>query len=205
MTETSALSLVAGLDDPPEIAMRTVGRPLRDLEVKVVDERTGQPVPAGSPGALLLRGPSILWKYHEQPQATDEAISPDGWFTTGDLASVDDAGNVTFVGRRGDGYRVGGEMVDPVEVEAAIQSHPAVLRAAALGIPDERLGQIGYAWIEVRPDLGATEAELRAHAAGLLAPFKVPRRILVMSQLPVTPSGKVQKFRLRDSLTAMSE
>jgi fatty-acyl-CoA synthase len=205
MTETSALSLVASLDDPPEIAMRTVGRPLGDLEVKVVDETTGQPVPSGSPGALLMRGPSVLWRYHEQPQATAEAIDADGWFNTGDLASVDDAGNVTFIGRRGDSYRVGGEIVDPVEVEAAIQSHPAVLRAAALGVPDERLGQVGYAWVEVRPGSGATEAELKAHAAGLLASFKAPREIRVISELPVTPSGKVQKFRLRKSLTSGSE
>jgi fatty-acyl-CoA synthase len=202
MTETSALSLVASLDDPPEIAMRTVGRPLGDLEVKIVDETTGEQVPSGSPGALLMRGPSVLWKYHEQPEATASAIDADGWFNTGDLASVDDAGNVTFLGRRGDGYRVGGELVDPVEVEAAIQSHPAVLRAAALGVPDERLGQVGYAWVEVRPESGVNEPELLAHAAGLLAPFKAPREIRIISELPVTPSGKVQKFRLRESLTA---
>ena len=205
MTETSALSLVASPDDPPEIAMRTVGRPLGDLEVKIVDETTGEPVPSGSAGALLMRGPSILWKYHEQPEATAEAIDPDGWFNTGDLASMDDAGNVTFLGRRGDGYRVGGEMVDPVEVEAAIQSHPAVLRAAALGVPDERLGQVGYAWVEVQPGSDVTEAELLAHAASLLASFKAPRQIRITSELPVTSSGKVQRFRLRESLTAESE
>jgi acyl-CoA synthetase (AMP-forming)/AMP-acid ligase II len=205
MTETSALSLVAGLDDPPEIAMRTVGRPLGNLEVKIVDETTGEPAPSGSAGALLMRGPSILWKYHEQPEATASAIDADGWFNTGDLASIDDAGNVTFLGRRGDGYRVGGEMVDPVEVEAAIQSHPAVLRAAALGVPDERLGQVGYAWVEVRPGSGVTEPELLEHAAGLLASFKAPRQLRIISEFPVTPSGKVQKFRLRESLTAESE
>jgi acyl-CoA synthetase (AMP-forming)/AMP-acid ligase II len=205
MTETSALSLVAGLDDPPETAMRTVGRPLGDLEVKIVDETTGRPVPSGAPGALLMRGPSVLWKYHEQPEATAAAIDADGWFNTGDLASVDEAGNVTFIGRRGDGYRVGGEMVDPVEVEAAIQSHPAVLRAAVLGVPDERLGEVGFAWVEVRPEAGVTEQELLAHAAGLLAPFKAPRQIRVISEFPVTPSGKVQKFRLRESLTAGNE
>ena len=147
-----------------------------------------------------MRGPSVLWKYHEQPEATASAIDADGWFNTGDLASVDDAGNVTFLGRRGDGYRVGGELVDPVEVEAAIQSHPAVTRAAALGVPDQRLGEVGYAWVQVRPGSSATEAELQAHAAGLLAPFKVPRQIRIVSELPTTPSGKVQKFQLRNTL-----
>jgi acyl-CoA synthetase (AMP-forming)/AMP-acid ligase II len=205
MTETSALSLVASLDDPPEIALRTVGRPLGDLEVKIVDETTGSAVRSGAPGVLLMRGPSVLWKYHEQPEATAAAIDADGWFNTGDLASVDEAGNVTFIGRRGDGYRVGGEMVDPVEVEAAIQSHPAVLRAAALGVADERLGQVGYAWVEVRPGAAVTGEELKAHAAALLASFKAPRQIRIISELPVTPSGKVQKFRLRESLAAERE
>ena len=205
MTETAALTTVANLDDPPEIAMRTVGRPLGSMQAKIVDETTGQQLPSDSPGALVMRGPSIMWKYHEQPQATAEALDPDGWFSTGDLASMDGAGNITFIGRRGDGYRVGGELVDPVEVESAIQSHPAVLRAAALGVPDERLGEVGYAWAQVRPGSTATEAELRAHAAALLASFKVPRQIRLIGELPTTPSGKVQKFRLRLTLTAENE
>ena len=205
MTETAALVMVATLDDPPEIAMRTVGRPLKGMEVQVVDEATGLPLPSGAPGALMMRGPSILLEYYKQPEATAKALAPDGWFNTGDLASVDEAGNVTFIGRRGDNYRVGGEIVDPVEVEAAIQSHPAVTRAAALGIPDQRLGEVGYAWVQVRPGSTATEAELQAHAAGLLAPFKVPRQIRIISELPTTPSGKVQKFQLRNTLTSGTE
>ena len=205
MTETAALVMVASLDDPPEIAMRTVGRPLKGMEVKIVDEATGLPLASGTPGALMMRGPSILWKYHEQPAATAKALGPDGWFGTGDIASMDDAGNVTFIGRHGDNYRVGGEIVDPVEVEAAIQSHPAVTRAAALGVPDQRLGEVGYAWVQVRPGSTATAAELQAHAAGLLAPFKVPRQIRIVSELPTTPSGKVQKFQLRSTLTSGSE
>ena len=205
MTETAALTAVPNLDDPPEIAMRTVGRPLGIVQAKIVDETTGQRLPSGSPGVLVMRGPSIMWQYHEQPQATAEALDPDGWFSTGDLASMDDAGNITFIGRRGDGYRVGGELVDPVEVETAIQSHPAVLRAAALGVPDERLGEVGYAWAQVRPGSTATEAELREHAAALLASFKVPRQIRLIGELPTTPSGKVQKFRLRRTLTSEGE
>jgi acyl-CoA synthetase (AMP-forming)/AMP-acid ligase II len=118
---------------------------------------------------------------------------------------MDEAGNVTFIGRRGENYRVGGELVDPVEVEMAIQSHPAVLRAAALGVPDERLGEVGYAWVQVRPGSGVTEAELLAHVAGLLARFKVPRQLRIASGLPVTPSGKVQKFLLRETLTPGGE
>ena len=202
MTETAALVMVADPDAPPEIAMRTVGRPLAGMEARIVDDGTGRPLPAGVPGALQMRGPSILAEYHELPQATADAFDPDGWFRTGDRASMDGAGNVTFIGRRGDGYRVGGEIVDPVEVESAIQSHPAVLRAAALGLPDERLGEVGHAWAQVRPGADITEEELREHVATLLASFKVPRRIRIIGEFPTTPSGKVQKFRLRDSLTS---
>lgn len=107
---------------------------------------------------------------------------------------------MTFLGRRGDSYRVGGEIVDPVEVEAALQSHPAVIRAAALGVADDRLGEVGYAWAQVHPGSDVTPAELKAHAAGLLAPFKVPREVRVTGELPATPSGKVQKFKLREAL-----
>ena len=200
MTETAACVTFPRLSDPPDVAIRTVGRPLGQMEAKVVDEVTGRPVPAGAVGALLLRGPSIMWKYHDQPAATASAFDSDGWFRTGDLASIDGAGNVTFLGRRGDSYRVGGELVDPVEVETALQSHPAVLRAAALGVADDRLGEVGYAWAQVHPGSEVTPAELRAHAAGLLAPFKVPREVRVTGELPTTPSGKVQKFKLREAL-----
>ena len=201
MTETAALVMVARLDDPPETRLRTVGRPLAGMEVRVVDETTGRPAASGQPGLMLMRGPSILLEYHDKPEATAAALAPDGWFSTGDIVSMDEAGNVTFIGRRGDGYRVGGELVDPVEVESALQSHPAVLRAAALGVDDERLGQVGYAWAQVRPGSAVTEAELQAHAARALAPFKVPRQVRIAGELPVTPSGKVQKFRLRESLS----
>ena len=95
--------------------------------------------------------------------------------------------------------------MDPVEVESALQSHPAVQRAAALGVPDERLGEVGYAWAQIRPGATATQAELREHAAALLASFKVPRQIRLIGELPTTPSGKVQKFRLRRTLTSEGE
>jgi fatty-acyl-CoA synthase len=200
MTETAACVTFPRLGDPPDVAIRTVGRPLGQMEAKVVDEATGRPVPRGAVGALLMRGPSIMWKYHDQPDATARAFDSDGWFRTGDLASIDGDGNVTFLGRRGDTYRVGGEMVDPVEVEAALQSHPAVIRAAALGVADERLGEVGYAWAQLHAGWEVTPEELRAHAAGLLASFKVPREVRITGELPTTPSGKVQKFRLRETI-----
>jgi len=200
MTETAALVMVAAIGDAQDIRTRTVGRPLKGMQVKVIAEDTGLPVANGTPGMLLMRGPSIMWRYHEQPDATAEALDGEGWLRTGDMVRMDDLGNVTFIGRRGDSYRVGGEIVDPVEIEAALQSHPDVLRAAALGVPDDRLGQVGNAWVQIRPGSAVSEADLQAHAAGLLATFKVPRAVRLIEEFPTTASGKVQKFRLRDSV-----
>jgi acyl-CoA synthetase (AMP-forming)/AMP-acid ligase II len=198
MTETASMALLPRLDDTPETAMRTVGTPLDGLQARIVDEVTGALVSAGHPGMLQLRGPLIMQEYWDKPAETAEALDPDGWFCTGDLAQLDQQGNVSFIGRQGDLYRVGGENVDPAEVEAALQSHPFVVRAAVLGIPDARLGHVGHAWVQPRPDLDAVDVDvLRAFIASRLAFFKVPRRIDVIDQLPTTPSGKVQKYKLQ--------
>ena len=199
MTETAACVLVAALDDPPELAMRTVGRPLAGIEAKIVDQSTGRTASAGASGVLALRGASIFAKYHDQPDATAAAFDAEGWFLTGDIASMDEGGNVTFIGRNGDSYRVGGEIVDPVEVETAIQSHPDVVRAAAFGIPDERLGEVGQAWVVLRAGSVVTEQDLRVHVSHVLARFKVPREIRFTDEMPTTPSGKVKKFQLREA------
>ena len=200
MTETASMALLPRLDDTPETAMRTVGTPLDGLQARIVDEVSGALVSAGHPGALQLRGPLIMKEYWDKPAETAEALDPDGWFRTGDLAQLDQQGNVSFIGRQGDLYRVGGENVDPAEVEAALQSHPFVVRAAVLGIPDARLGHVGHAWVQPRPDLDVIDVDvdvLRAFIASRLAFFKVPRRIDVIDQLPTTPSGKVQKYKLQ--------
>jgi fatty-acyl-CoA synthase len=200
MTETASIAFTPALDDPPDVALGTVGRPIDGLEAKVVDEWSGLDAAPGASGALLLRGPSIMSYYHDKPAETEAAFDADGWFRTGDLATSDEAGNFQFVGRRGDHFRVGGEIVDPVEVETALQSYPGVIRAAALGIADERLGHVGYAWVMVAPDADIEVDDLLEFARTRLAPFKVPRKLMLTSELPTTPSGKVQKFRLRESL-----
>jgi fatty-acyl-CoA synthase len=201
MTETASMALLPRLDDEPEIAMRTVGGPLDGLQARVVDEETGALLPAGTAGALQLRGDLITSGYWDKPVETAAAFDGDGWFRTGDLAQLDDLGNVTFAGRRGDHFRVGGELVDPVEVEAALQTHPAVERAAVLGLPDDRLGTVGHAWVQLRPGADPIEPDaLRTHVAARVAFFKVPRAVHVTAELPTTPSGKVQKFKLREQL-----
>lgn len=195
------MALLPRLDDDPETAIRTIGTPLDGLEARVVDEATGVPAPVGSTGSFHLRGPLIMKEYWDKPAETAAAFAPGGWFRTGDVAQLDAQGNFTFVGRRGDHYRVGGEIVDPVEVEAALQTHPYVERAAVLGIPDARLGYVGHAWVQPWRGADAVDGEtLRQHVAARLAFFKVPRGIDMVDQLPTTPSGKVQKYKLRRML-----
>jgi len=192
------MALLPRLDDPPETAMGTVGTPLDGLQARIVDEATGTLAAAGQPGALQLRGPLIMKEYWNKPAETAGALDPDGWFRTGDLAQLDQFGNISFIGRQGDLYRVGGESVDPVEVEAALQTHPLVARAAVLGVPDARLGHVGHAWVQPHRGADAIDVDaLRAYIASRLAFFKVPRRIDFIDQLPTTPSGKVQKYKLQ--------
>lgn len=200
MTETASIAFTPALDDSPGVAMGTVGRPIHGLKARIVDESTGLEAAPDSNGALLLHGPSIMSHYHGKPVETEAAFDTDGWFRTGDVAVADAAGNFQFVGREGDRYRVGGEVVDPVEVEAVLQSYPGVIRAAALGISDERLGHVGYAWVMVTPAEAVDADALLEFARTRLASFKVPRNIILADELPTTPSGKVQKFRLRELL-----
>jgi fatty-acyl-CoA synthase len=205
MTETASIAFLPRLNDPPEIAIGTVGRPLEGLDMRIVNPEDGSPVEPGAAGLLQLRGPQVMSEYHNKPEETAKAFDDDGWFRTGDMAQVDAAGNLTFIGRRSDHFKVGGEYVDPAEVEAALQSHPAVERAAVVGVPDDRLGNVTYAWVKFRRtasrDYPETSAEaLIEHTRSRVAFFKVPRAVYVVEEFPVTPSGKIQKFKLTDSL-----
>ena len=196
MTETASIAFVASLDDPLDEAISTVGYPVDGLEVCIADESTTQPLPLGQVGALLLRGPSIMTHYFDKPEETAKAKTADGWFRTGDLASLDSAGRLSFHGRQSDQLRVGGEMVDPVEIETALQSHPAVERAAVAGIADQRLGQVPYAWVQLNRGAECEPAALVEYVAPRLAWFKRPRRVVLVESFPTTPSGKIQKYLL---------
>jgi fatty-acyl-CoA synthase len=196
MTETTSMTSLGEVDDPLDVRAETVGRTLPRSTVKVVDEH-GVDVAPGVVGRLLVQGPPVMQGYYKMPEATAEAIV-DGWFHTGDAVSVDADGYLRFAGRIKEIYKVGGENVDPIEVESALMRHPAVAFASAQGVPDERMGEVGLAHVTTRPGETLDVQDLLRFAREQLAAFKVPRHVVVVDELPMTASGKVRKFLLRE-------
>ena len=199
MTESTAMTSLSLLDDDLETVATTVGRPLPGFEVQIIDPDTGAVLPANTTGEICVRGDQVMLRYHEKPEETAAVLREDGWLRTGDLGELTPAGYLRFRGRRGDSYRVGGENVDPAEVEAVLAQHPGVGLAAVVGVPDTRLGQIGVAFVQCRPGHSCSTDELRAHVHAKLAGFKVPRRFEFVDEFPRTGSGKIQKYRLTEA------
>lgn len=204
MTETTSMTSVGSLEDSLEDRAETVGRTLPRSSVKIVDEH-GVEVSPGVVGELLVRGAPVMQGYYRMPEATAAVLKPDGWFHTGDAGSVDDRGFVRFVGRITEMYKVGGENVDPIEVEAVLMRHPAIAMAAVQGVEDDRLGEVGLAHVTLIDGAELDVQELRAYARERLASFKVPRHVVAVDTLPMTASGKVQKFRLREAFDAAAD
>ncbi len=200
MTETTSMTSLGEVDDPLELRAGTVGRTLPRSTVKVVDEH-GEEVAPGVAGHLLVKGPPVMQGYYKMPEATAEAVV-DGWFHTGDAVSVDADGYLRFAGRIKEIYKVGGENVDPIEVESALMRHPAVAFASAQGVPDERMGEVGLAHVTLLPGEQVDVEELRRFVREQLAAFKVPRHVVVVDEMPMTASGKVRKFLLRQDFLA---
>lgn len=178
-----------------------LGVPLDDWDVRIVDVETGLDCPVGSQGEIVARGPNMLAGYYNAPDKTAEVIDADGWFHTGDIGSFDDEGQIMFHGRTKDMLKVGGENVAAAEIEAVLHSHPAVLLAQVIGIPHPRYVEVPAAFVELRGDATASEAELIEHCTGKLASFKLPRHVRFVTSWPMSTS-KIQKFRLRDVLVA---
>jgi fatty-acyl-CoA synthase len=195
-TESSPVITQTRLDDSPDDKALTIGRPLPQTEVKVVDPATGDVVPVGAVGELCTRGYLVMKGYHEMPDATAEAIDADGWLHTGDLGAMDERGYCTIEGRLKDMIIRGGENIYPREVEELLFTHPAVADVAVVGMPDDTWGEIVGAFVRRSGD--TTEAELRAFVRERLAPQKAPERWWFVEEFPLTPSGKVQKFVLRE-------
>ena len=198
MTETSPISFQSSVDDDIERRVSTVGRIQPHVEVKVVDE-TGRTTPVGIQGELLTRGYSVMQGYWGDREATREAIV-DGWMRTGDLATIDAQGYCRIVGRSKDMVIRGGENVYPAEIENFLLTHPDVAAAEVFGVPDERYGEEVCAFVIPRPGRGLTEEGLREFCRGRIAHYKVPRHVRFVTEMPVTATGKPQKFRMRERM-----
>jgi fatty-acyl-CoA synthase len=198
MTETSPVSTQTGADDELERRVSTVGRVGPHLEIRVADPATGRTLPRGEPGEFQTRGYSVMLGYWDDPERTSEAIDAARWMHTGDLATMDDEGYVKIVGRIKDMIIRGGENVYPREIEEFLYGHPDVADVQVVGVPDERYGEEIMAWVQLREGATVTEEELKEHCRGQIAHFKVPRHIAFTDEFPMTVTGKVQKFALRD-------
>src|SRR5262245_53591797 len=198
MTETSPVSTQTAAGDSLEKRTQTVGRVHPHLEVKLIDPSTGATVPRGEPGELLTRGYSVMAGYWNDPERTAEAVDAQGWMHTGDLATMDDDGYLNIVGRSKDMVIRGGENIYPREVEEFLHTHPDVLEAAVIGVPDERYGEELLAWIRVREGAALSEDDVRAFCEGRIAHFKRPRYVRFAGEFPMTVTGKVQKYKMRE-------
>ncbi|MGH9059110.1 MAG: AMP-binding protein, partial [Acidimicrobiales bacterium] len=199
MTETSPVSTQTRVDDDLERRTATVGRVLPHLEVKVIDPATGSVVPPGQPGEVCTRGYSVMLGYWEEPEKTAEAIDAARWMHTGDLAVMDDEGYLNITGRIKDMVIRGGENVYPREIEEFLYTHPDIVDAQVIGIPDERFGEELMAWVRLREGAEPLTAEaLRGFCEGKLAHYKIPRQVRIVTEFPMTVTGKIRKAQMRE-------
>jgi fatty-acyl-CoA synthase len=197
MTETSPVSTQTTVDDPFEKRTGTVGRVHPHIEVKIVDPE-GRIVERGNPGELCTRGYSVMLGYWDNPEATAEAIDAARYMHTGDVATMDEDGYVNIIGRIKDMVIRGGENVYPREVEEFLYSHPAIKDVQVIGVPDERYGEELCAWVMRRAGAEITEDDVRAYCRGQIAGYKIPRYVLFVDDWPMTVSGKVMKYKMRE-------
>jgi fatty-acyl-CoA synthase len=202
MTETAPLSTQTAVDDDADKRVTTVGRVHPHVEVKIVDPATGETVPRGTPGEQCTRGYSVMLGYYDDERATREAIDDDGWMHSGDLATMDDEGYVRIVGRIKDMLIRGGENIYPREVEEFLLTIPDVSDAYVIGVPSARYGEEVMAWVKLRDGTTMGPDELRAACRGRIASYKIPRYWKLVDQFPMTITGKVQKFVMREIATA---
>lgn len=199
MTETSPVSTQTAADDPFEKQVTTVGRTQPHLETKIVDAATGRVVPRGEIGELCTRGYSVMIKYWNNEEATSNSIDAGGWMHTGDLATMDDEGYIQIVGRIKDMVIRGGENVYPKEIEEFLFTHPEITDVQVTGVPDKKYGEELIAWVKLGPDADSvTEEQLREFCKGKITHFKIPRYFKFVEEFPMTVTGKIQKFKMRE-------
>ena len=201
-TECSPLITQTDLDDTFSDRATTLGRPMPQTDVKVADPATGTPLAPGEVGELCARGYMVMAGYNAAPDATAAAIDSEGWYRTGDLASMDERGYLRIEGRLKEMIIRGGENIYPREIEELLFAHPDVAEVAVVGVPDERWGETVAAFVRLDAGSSPTEDDLRLYCREHLAAFKTPQTWVFLDAFPLTPSGKIQKFKLRESLVA---
>jgi acyl-CoA synthetase (AMP-forming)/AMP-acid ligase II len=204
LTETTGTAAMCRHDDDPETIANFSGRAIPDTEVLVVDD-DGNEMPRGQPGEVVVRGYNVMRGYFEDPDETAATIDADGWLHTGDIAIMDERGYLKITDRKKDMFIVGGFNAYPAEIENLMMRNDALAQVAVVGIPDDRMGEVGLAYVVPRPGMTVDPDELREWAKGEMANYKVPRRIEVVDELPLNASGKVLKFELRERARAKAD
>jgi fatty-acyl-CoA synthase len=200
-TECSPVNHMTLADDPLEKRVETVGRPGPHLEVKLVDE-AGETVPIGVKGDICTRGYAVMQGYWADPERTADTIDADGWLHSGDLGVMDSEGYVSVVGRLKDMIIRGGENIYPREIEEFLFTHPDIQDAKAIGVPDEKYGEEVCVWVQLKEDSRLTADDIRAYCKEHIAHFKVPRYVRLVKEFPMTVTGKVQKYKMREAMVA---
>jgi fatty-acyl-CoA synthase len=202
MTETAPVSFQSCVDDSIDVRVSTVGTVHPHVECKIVDQATGAIVDRGQTGELCTRGYSVMLGYWNDPQATASSIDAARWMHTGDLAVMREDGCVNIVGRLKDMVIRGGENIYPREIEEFLYSHPAVAEVQVIGVPDRKYGEEVCAWIRLREGQSTTSDEIRDYCRGKIATYKIPRYVRFVTEFPMTVTGKIQKFRMREQMIA---
>ncbi len=197
-TESTPVVTMSAVDDPVEIRVSTIGKALPCTEMKIVSPLDNNTMPTGERGEVCARGYMVMKGYDDEPEATARAVDREGWLHTGDLGVMSQDGYIHLTGRAKDMFIRGGENVYPREVEEFLYTHPKVAEVQLVGIPDERLGEVGVAWIRLKTGESATADEIRAFCDGHIAYFKIPQHIRFVDAFPMTVTGKIQKFKIRE-------
>ncbi|BDZ68194.1 hypothetical protein GCM10025860_16420 [Methanobacterium ferruginis] len=198
LTEGSPGFTQTSVDDPLEKRVETVGKPLPECEVRIVDPDTGKTLGPNQPGEICCKGYNVMKGYYKMPDKTKEVIDEDGWLHSGDLATIDEEGYYSIVGRIKDMIIRGGENIYPREIEEFLYTMPGILDVQVVGIPDEKYGEIVGAFIILEEGAQLTEEDVRDYSITKIARYKVPKHVFIVDEFPLTASGKIQKFILRD-------
>ncbi len=198
MTENSGATTMTSFQDDPGVMSRTTGRPFPDVEIKIVDPGTGEDLPRGEIGELCTRGWIVMKGYYKMPEETAACFDGEGWFHTTDLGYIDGEGNFCITGRLKEMFISGGTNVYPTEVENFLYTFPKVKQAAVIGVPDDRMGEVGFAFIVLKEGRTSSEEEVRAFCKERIANYKVPRYVKFVDEIPMAGVGKIQKYKLEE-------